>query len=803
MKTKTRMTFAAVAAVAFAAHAETVLWHFGGRDGQEAPATIADVSGSYSLVRAQLGPAGSYTTQLSQSDSQGSHLWWRTNGATETSSGASGSVQLYRCALDANNSTNRYYGARYSLTDSATVKTLFPTNSAGEILPFTLEIIFKAEPYDATMCVQKNFNIVSINRRNAYDNGVFKFNSLRDGRIQLQCDSKRGGNGDVCSRPCVDESDFRDGEWHHAALVYTLDESNHQGTMNVYLDYALKDSYAFNKDASIKCLRYTESDSEGEGAASLNIGEVNGNNNHVAGLSVDEVRLTQSAIEVDAFLHATFEADCKEKAAGTIARWTFDAPGRNGETVGSEYGAIPSVDGVETYGLRGGTHAASTGNWGSQLVEGGDFAPVYTNDVSYAYIWDPGARRVVNPDNATSVFFKHASEDGAAAQVFTGSVLNTSPKIAETFPSNFTFECFMKCDKSFQKNVSGLFGFFNGSAIRANNARYVALDLPSGGTTVRLIESGNSDSATISENVDDGNWHHVAANFDVSPGSSRTITLWVDYNLTDTKTIEGTSSFDPSKVAIAFGSLPGDNAFSGFIDEPRITIGNIGVERFLRQFTPRADITGVWLVPTNSVLSGKEWYSSETDYLEGAWESGDLALSGNLPRTETYVKIGGERIRLSKSIAFSGNGGMTIPCAATVGSKVFTVEANFCGNGTVFAKNMFGGKSSWAVRTTVGGFASVEINGVTTATAANVDNGKWHHAALVVDRASTQTAKLYIDGSEVASVDASDMTLDSGDFVIGEDFVGNIVGVRFSPAALQPNRFMAAGTIPGLCLIFR
>ena len=802
MNMKTMPTFAAVAAVTFAAQAETVLWHFRGRDGQEAPASIADVSGSYSLTRVQLGPAGFYTTQLSQSDSQGSHLWWRSNGMAETSSGASGSVQMYRCALDANNATNRYYGARYSLTDSATVKTLFPTNSAGEILPFTLEVIFKAEPYDATLCVQKNFNIISINR-NSYANNVFRLSSLSGGAIYLACDSRQAGNGDVCSRSCINELDFRDGEWHHVALVYALDEANHQGTMNVYFDYALKDSYAFNRHDSIKCLRYTESDQESEGAASLNIGEINGNNNHVAGLSVDEVRLTQSAIGADAFLHATFETDCKEKAAGTIVRWTFDAPGRNGETVGSEYGAISTVDGDTTFGLRGGTRENNDGNWATQLTQGGDFAPVFTNDVRHAYIWDPGAKRIVNPDNATSVFFKHASEDGAATQVFTGSVLNTSSKIAETFPSNFTFECFMKCDKSFEKNVSGLFGFFNGSAAFARTGRYVGLDLPSGGKTVRLIESGNSDTVTSSVQMNDGEWHHVAANFDVSSGSSRTIKLWVDYEEKGSKTIDGASSFDPSKVAIAFGSLPGGYAFSGFIDEPRITFGNIGVERFLRPFTPRADITGVWLVPTNSVLSGKEWYSSETDYLEGAWESGDLALSGNLPRTETYVKIGGERIRLSKSIVFSGNGGMTIPCAATVGSKVFTVEANFCGNGTVFAKNMFGGKSSWAVRTTGDGFASVEINGVTTTTAVSVDDGKWHHAALVVDRASAQTAKLYIDGSEVVSVDVSAMTLDSGDFVVGEDFVGNIVGVRFTPAALQPNRFMAAGTIPGLCLIFR
>ena len=801
---KAMLILVAVVAVAFAAQAETVLWHFGGRDGKVAPASITDVSGAYSLSRMQLGPAGVYTAQFSQSDSQGSHLWWRTNGEMKKASGASGSIQMYRCALGENNVTNRYYGARYSLTDSATVKKLFPTNSAGEILPFTLEVIFKAEPYDATLCVQKNFNLVSINRRNDYGNGVLRFNSISGGQIQLQCDSKRSGNGDVCNRSCVDESDFRNGKWHHVALVYTLDEAIHQGTMNVYLDYVLKDSYTFNNNASIKCLRYTESDQESEGDVSFNIGEVNGNNNYAAGFSVDEVRLTQSALEVGAFLHATSEADCMEKAAGTLARWTFDAPERNGETVGSNYGAISSVDGVETFGLRGGTHAASAGNWESQLVGGGDFAPSYTNDIPHAYIWDPGAKRIVNPDNATSVFFRHASENGADAQVAMGSVLNTGSKIAGTFPSNFTFECFVKCDKTFQNNVSGLFGFFNGSAHQViASARYVALDLPSGGTTVRLIESGNSDTVTSSGKINDGEWHHVAANFDVSSGSSRTIKLWVDYEEKGTKTIDGASSFDPSKVAIVFGALPNDNAFSGFIDEPRISVGDIGVGRFLRPFTPRENISGVWLVPTNSVLSGKEWYSPETDYLEGTWESGDLALSGSLPCLEATVKVGNGRVKLSNSVAFSGNGGMTIPCAATVGTNVFAVEANFCGNGTIFAKKMFGGKSSWAVRSTSGGFASVEVGGVATATAVNVDDGKWHHVALIVDRASTRTAKLYIDGGLVASADASGMTLDSGDFVVGEDFVGSIVGVRFSPGVVQPNKFIIAGPAPGFCIICR
>ena len=116
---------------------------------------------------------------------------------------------------------------------------------------------------------------------------------------------------------------------------------------------------------------------------------------------------------------------------------------------------------------------------------------------------------------------------------------------------------------------------------------------------------------------------------------------------------------------------------------------------------------------------------------------------------------------------------------------------------------MFGGKSSWAVRTTENGCACVEIDGVTTATDVDVDDGKWHHAALVVNRASTQTATLYIDGGQVASIDASGMKLDSGDFVVGEDFVGNIVGVRFSPTALTSGRFMTAGAIRGLSIVIR
>ena len=572
--------------------------------------------------------------------------------------------------------------------------------------------------------------------------------------------------------------------------------------MNVYLDSVLKKSCTMNDKADVKCLRFKEVGRENERSAQLNFGEMY-NSGYGAGYSLDEVRLTQSALDSRAFLHAGSLTEVKEKVAGTVARWTFDAPGRSGETVGSAYGAIPSVDGAATYGLRGGTHLADASTWDGSLSAGGEMPPVFTNDVPCAYIWDPVTKRIANPDNATSVFFKHKSEDGAAAQVLTGSVVNTSLPVADVFPSNFTFECFVKCDKSFGGNVSSVFALHNGVGRDKMFARLSLQGTTNNGMIPVMISYGNTSISKWQKNMADGEWHHIAGYFDYSSGSSTEITLFTDYQEMNHTSIAGIQSFNPANVAVAFGSTIGANAFSGFIDEPRITIGNIGVDRFLRQFTPREDITGVWLVPTNSVLSGKEWYSPETDYLEGTWESGDIALSDSLPCLEATAKVGNRRVKLSNSAAFSGNGGMTIPCAATVGSKVFTVEANFCGNGTVFAKKMFGEKSSWAVRTTADGFASVEINGVTTTTAVAVGDGKWHHAALVVDCAGMQTAKLYIDGLEVASVDASGMTLDSGDFVVGEDFVGNIVGVRFSPGVVPPGKFMVAGPVPGFCIIYR
>ena len=166
------------------------------------------------------------------------------------------------------------------------------------------------------------------------------------------------------------------------------------------------------------------------------------------------------------------------------------------------------------------------------------------------------------------------------------------------------------------------------------------------------------------------------------------------------------------------------------------------------------------------------------------------------------LKVGGTKVAPAKSISFDGSGGVTIPCAALVGTNVFTVEANVCGSGTLFAKKRYGG-TSWSAGTDGDGCVALGVNDAVTASTVSLDDGKWHHVALTVDRISANTATLYVDGVAVVSADVSDMVVDAGDLVVGGDFTGNIVGVRFSPGCLDPAEFMTVSRANGFSIIVR
>ena len=83
------------------------------------------------------------------------------------------------------------------------------------------------------------------------------------------------------------------------------------------------------------------------------------------------------------------------------------------------------------------------------------------------------------------------------------------------------------------------------------------------------------------------------------------------------------------------------------------------------------------------------------------------------------------------------------------------------------------------------------MNGVDASSSSALADGKWHHVAVVVDLESANTATLYVDGEEAASGDASEMISDGGNLVVGGDFIGNMVGVRFSSGVVDFSNFKA------------
>ena len=381
-------------------------------------------------------------------------------------------------------------------------------------------------------------------------------------------------------------------------------------------------------------------------------------------------------------------------------------------------------------------------------------------------------------------------------------------KDSDCLPSNVTFECFAKADKTFKANVSGLFGLASKVSQSSAAEIFTRIDLVYGAEPRTQYYVSNVDgNATVvrfgSMLLSDKKWHHIAANWDMSSGTSTVMKLYVDYELAGSKETVGTfDKFNKDYLQVIFGGGCGVRAFSGLIDEPRISAGDIGPERFLREFVPRADLTSVWLAPTNTAISGDELSAPDTFWLRGTWEGETVSFSDDLPAANSVLRIRGNNSPLAGSAGFPGEGGITVPCAAVTGTNVFTVEANFCGTGKVFAKKTYLGHDAWAAGVDAEGFAFAEVNGVRTKTSVAADDGCWHHIALAVDRASAKTAILYVDGTAAATVDVSGMTVDAGDFAIGEGFEGSMVGVRFSPGALSSG-FLVARPPMGLVISVR
>lgn len=779
----------AIFAIAVAtANADTVAWwHFNGTDGADATAIESSV-GDHTLT---LQTLSGYPSVKFSSVSRGDTAYTQANDGVRTILDADvcGSVPL-SVVQTADGET------RKALYYTVPAQTLFKTNVVeGQVQmgAFTIEIISRHDNVDVTA----GLNLGILNSQNnrwtfmcSHFSGGCQWwaDSLyQTGKTHISAHQKSLYNfaGADNPFPC-------DGKWHHAAFVY-----DGSGTITIYRDgksiWTSSSSVLLTSDAKTLYI--------GPGAA----GYVGGANTDTR-FTVDEVRISDVALAPSEFA-LSGSSGFVEGAGGTLAYWTFDAPGQNGEDVGTEYGAINSVDRRPDLALRGATFTNeatwSTGaRWSGYWDTEGRYQPMFTNDVPARFIWDSVSGEIYNPDNSTSVFFRHASEQGAASQSKVGSSLHSASNFVYDImaASNVTAECFVKCDKTFGNNTSSVLGLSRFLSRTDVYGGYCLLGLQNGGTKP-VVTIPNDKATPNGSSINDGKWHHVAMNYDLLSATSVVARLYVDYRYIGQVERVYAFSYVPEDLWFVFGAN-GLFAFSGMIDEPRITYGPADTNHFLRAFTPRENLTGVWLVQTNATLSGAEWYSPDMAYLSARWSDGTLTASDDMPFAATRIRPGHKTVVVSKSVGFSGVGGVTVPCAALVGTNAFTIEANICGSGTVFAKKRYGG-TSWSVGTDSDGYAVLGVNDLDTTTATALGDGKWHHVALTVDRISANVATLYIDGAVAGSADVSDMAVDAGNLVVGGDFIGNMIGVRFSPGCLPPAKFMTVRSVKGAMISFK
>ena len=776
MSTKAYAAMFAAFAVSVAIADTVAWWHFNGKAGTEARSVVSSVGGHTLTLNTLEG----YPATVYADDSRGDALYVESGGTKTLLDGFA----------------RGYVSMKVTETGGTEQKSLFYTGDVSSMLKhdmvdgvphmraFTIELYSKLSNTDAGL----NFGLRNSKSPNPYSWALafwlysqgtqYRADSIgADGKVaqggSIAVKTIRGYSGNAIPFPS-------DGAWHHFAVVY-----DGNGTTTIYRDYKQMDQIT---GSPLKTDAVT---------FFLGPGGITGENNP-RDFTVDEVRISDSALTSDQFFRVGWRGFA-EGVGGTLAYWTFDAPGMSGTYVGTEYGAIQSVDKRDDLALCGATFVDGS-SWATYWDSAGSYQPMFTNDVPARHVWDAASGKIYNTDNSTSVFFRHESEQGASAQSRIGSSLHSASNLVYDVmaASNVTEECFIKLDKTFGNNNSAVMGLMRMLKRTDFYGGYSILSLTQGGKKP-MVQFPNNEKTPNASNIDDGEWHHVAMNFDVSSGTSVVTRLYVDYDYVGSGERVYDFSFLPEDLVLTFGAFNGLFAFSGMIDEPRITYGPADPNRFLRVFTPRENLTGVWLVQTNNVATGAEWFSPDVAYL--AADLGSTTLSDTLP-AGARLKIGRTKVTPAKSISFDGSVGVTIPCAALVGTNAFTVEANICGSGTVFVKKCYGG-TSWSVEMDGEGCAALGVDGAVAASAVALDDGKWHHVALTVERASSNIATLYVDGSAAVSTDVSDMTVDAGDLVVGGGFIGKMIGVRFSPGCLEPEKFMTISRAKGTMLIIR
>ena len=456
--------------------------------------------------------------------------------------------------------------------------------------------------------------------------------------------------------------------------------------------------------------------------------------------------------------------------------------------------------------------------------------PTFSADRPGDRVWSSFSGPLLNSANTASLRFVNAGLPGNTNSNSGGAVTvpDNDPLLR---PANLTVEAFIKVDRrvNFPLIVGKVRSGGTSWNFDFNNAGQprVRIDSQPVGEPATTGTPGFNQSWTATQNIEDGQWHHVAFTY---THATRMVDLFVDYVRRGGGQSAYTLVYDTGQLRIGQGA--GGRAFDGWIDEIRISDTVLHPSRFMTVTEPAS--TRVYLPFEDGPADTLATVVTNTFYaplLHGT--AGTIATGPGTPSRPAFSTarppattariadgVAGPVVNLNAgSLRFvnaglpgvtnSASGGViTLPGASVPAQTTnFTAEAfirvdRHVDFGQIFGKVRAGGLS-WSLAVAQTGYLRARFDsqippadtGFNQAfnTTGFVEDGRWHHVALTYDY-PTRTVRIYQNYEQVGQgVTVNPLWLDSGDIQLGAGdraFDGWIDEFRLTDRVLQPDAFL-------------
>lgn len=467
-----------------------------------------------------------------------------------------------------------------------------------------------------------------------------------------------------------------------------------------------------------------------------------------------------------------------------------------------------------------------------------DFMPKYEKPFFAENIYDPVTGTVHT--NRSSVGFR---TEGTSAALKGGMVrIDTSEELKLT---NFTVECFVCTTGGTFNTIAPIVGKPNGNFL--SESWQIGM-LTNGKLFMRFNrQNSNPSVGTGSHFISDGVWHHVAmtCSYDEETDMS-TYAMYVDYQLDFTEELAGVTGYGNGDLCAVYvgGYLHAGRKFNGAVDELRIMDVALTPDQFLR--CAPSDVvdedTLLWLpfdgspgspvidrmlnkvqeFDENGTLSSKVVTSVKSgDVPDMAFSSDVIAPTvrsdpSKPPQTRNVASM-----CLQTNGTFGAGSALMIPaypyCATNLTIEFFFKTAGKIKAGESQTLFKFGtgpllqvtldntapGRIVFVYKNKAGGI-DLPLGEWTSAGGtthgSDLDDGGWHHVAVVYDADGTRLS-LYIDhtrvwsSGEVLLADvSSQIFFGSKEGASGQFFHGWLDSIRVTRRALGRSEFLSATT---------